>query len=246
MNVHQKLIEVRKVVTYLQKEKEGSQYKYVASSQVLHAVRDKMDEVGLLLVPRVTGHNVTESTIEYKDRNTGDVNKRTTTYFTELDLTMTWVNAEKPDETIECTWYAQGVDIAGEKGVGKALTYGEKTFLLKQFNIPTDTDDPDMIQQPPRNQPFSPAVGGKRADDDPDMKVIEEESKKLSAAVSEISEGQLKMLYAKASAAGIMEKEKLAARVSAFLGYPIKGFEEVKKQDVTRLAQFLDKQKRAS
>lgn len=244
MNVHQKLIEVRKVVTYLQKEKEGSQYRYVASSQVLHAVRDKMDEVGLLLVPRVTGHKVTESSIEYKDKQTGDVNKRTTTYFTELDLTMTWVNAENPDEKIECTWYAQGVDIAGEKGVGKALTYGEKTFLLKQFNIPTDTDDPDMIQQPPRNHPFSPAVGGKRADED--LRAIEEESRHLNAAASEISEGQLKMLYAKASAAGIMEKDKLAARVSAFLGYPIKGLEEVKKQDVTKLAQYLDKQKRAS
>ena len=32
------------------------------------------------------------------------------------------------------------VDIAGEKGVGKALTYGKKYFLLKFFNIATDKD----------------------------------------------------------------------------------------------------------
>ena len=57
-------------------------------------------------------------------------------YFTELIMTMTWINSDNPEETIECPWYAQGVDTAGEKGVGKALTYGEKYFLLKFFNIP--------------------------------------------------------------------------------------------------------------
>jgi hypothetical protein len=62
-------------------------------------------------------------------------------------MTMTWVNADKPDEVIECPWYGQGVDIAGEKGVGKALTYAEKYFILKQFNIATDKDDPDAFQE---------------------------------------------------------------------------------------------------
>lgn len=33
------------------------------------------------------------------------------------------------------------------EGIGKALTYAEKYFLLKQFNIPTDNDDPDSFQQ---------------------------------------------------------------------------------------------------
>ena len=68
-------------------------------------------------------------------------------YFTELIMTMTWVNTDNPDEKIECPWYAQGVDTAGEKGVGKALTYGEKYFLLKFFNIATDDMDPDSFQK---------------------------------------------------------------------------------------------------
>lgn len=242
LNVYQKLVEVRKVVTYLQKEKEGSQYKYVSSSQVLHAVRAKMDEVGLLLIPAVTGHSVSESSIEYKDRTTQDVNKRTTTYFTEIDMTMTWVNVDNPEEKFTSTWYAQGVDIAGEKGVGKALTYGEKTFLLKQFNIPTDTDDPDMLQPQPRGEQYSPAVGGRRANDIPPSAPQEPSTQ----TISEVSEGQLKMLFAKASAAGLTDKEKLAQRVSAFLGYSVTGLDGVKKQDVTRLAQYLDKQKKAS
>jgi hypothetical protein len=146
LNIYQKLIEVRKSVPYLKKEAEGKQYKYTGSSQVLASVRSKMDELGLLLIPRIIGKEISESQIEFKDTN-GNVTKRTTTYFTELIMTMTWVNADKPDETIECPWYGQGVDIAGEKGVGKALTYAEKYFILKQFNIATDKDDPDAFQE---------------------------------------------------------------------------------------------------
>jgi hypothetical protein len=145
LNIYQKLIEVRKAVPYLKKEAHGKQYSYTGSSQVLASVREKMDELGLLLIPRITGKEITESQIEFKDDN-GNVTKRTTTYFTELIMTMTWVNAENPEETIECPWYGQGVDIAGEKGVGKALTYAEKYFILKQFNIATDKDDPDAFQ----------------------------------------------------------------------------------------------------
>lgn len=145
MNIYQKLIEVRKAVPYIQKADEGSQYKYTGSSRVLASVRDKLDELGLLLVPAVTNHNLLLSEIEFKNES-GNATKRTTTYFTELEMTMTWINADNPEEKIECGWYAQGVDIAGEKGVGKALTYGEKYFMLKFFNIPTDKDDPDAFQ----------------------------------------------------------------------------------------------------
>lgn len=141
MNIYQKLIEVRKTVPYLQKEAKGFQYNYVSSSQVLSAVRAKMDEVGLMLVPRVVSHQVTRE---------GDEKK--STYFTELEIEFEWINAENPEERIVCSWYGQGIDIAGEKGVGKALTYAEKYFLLKTFNIATDNDDPDSFQEKPKQE----------------------------------------------------------------------------------------------
>ena len=144
MNIYQKLIEVRKAVPFLQKDASGQQYKYNSSSQVIAAVRAKLDEMGLLLITELVNHNLLSETIEYVDK---DRPKKTTTYFTEVDLLMTWVNAENPEEQIKIPWYAQGVDIAGEKGVGKALTYGEKTFMLKQFNIATDQMDVDAFQQ---------------------------------------------------------------------------------------------------
>lgn len=141
MNIYQKLIEVRKVVPYLQKAETGQQYKYVSSSQVLASVRQKMDELNLLLIPKVVAHQVTS---KEKQTSKGSL---TTEYFTELDMEFIWVNADEPNETIMIPWYGQGIDTAGEKGVGKALTYAEKYFLLKQFNIATDKDDPDRFQE---------------------------------------------------------------------------------------------------
>ncbi|ANK63398.1 hypothetical protein AYR56_05185 [Loigolactobacillus backii] len=139
LSLYQRLANVHKAVSYLKKNQSGRQYSYVGSSDVLGQLHGLIDENGLLLLPSITDHNVTAST----DENHG---KQRVTYFTELDMTMTWVNIDNPQEKLESHWYAQGVDIAGEKGVGKALTYGEKYFLLKFFNIATDQDDPDAFQ----------------------------------------------------------------------------------------------------
>jgi len=133
-NIYEKLLEVRKACPYLRKEHKGYQFKYVSSSQILGALRQAMDEQGLLLIPQIAHH------VFWKK---GEGSKE---HLTELSMTFTWVNAENPEEKIICPWYAQGID-PGEKGVGKALTYAEKYFLLKFFNIPTDEDDPDAFQE---------------------------------------------------------------------------------------------------
>lgn len=211
MNIYQKLIEVRKEVPYLQKENSGAQYKYVSSSQVLGNCKSKMDELGLLLIPSVMGHKVTESIIEKPDRE-GNIEKRTTTYFTELDMSYMWVNAEKPEETIVCNWYGQGVDIAGEKGVGKAMTYAEKYFMLKFFNIPTDKDDPDSFQKkmeddpPPKKEtPPPPSWGGPQG----------ASQAPSSGGKKTISEAQQKRLFAICREHGV-PTEEVKAKISAF------------------------------
>jgi hypothetical protein len=130
MTLHQKLLEVQKTVNYLQAAKEGHQYKYVGSSDVLAPIRNAMDEQGLLLFAEITSH----ATEGGKQR------------FTELGVRFTWVNADNATEREAFDWYGQGLD-TGEKGVGKALTYAEKYFLLKFFHIATDKDDPDRFQQ---------------------------------------------------------------------------------------------------
>lgn len=136
MTLWQKLIEIRKTCAYLKKDNQGFQFKFVSSSQTLGTLRGKMDELGVLLIPSVKNHTVSDHTTATGKHE----------YFTETELEYIWVNADNPDETITCSWYAQGLD-DGEKGVGKAVTYGEKYFLLKFFNIATNKDDPDAHQK---------------------------------------------------------------------------------------------------
>jgi hypothetical protein len=140
MNIYQKLIEVRKSCEYLKKDNAGFQFKYVSSSQTLGTLRAAMDTHQLLLVPRVTSHETRDHTTKKGEHE----------YFTIATMSFTWINAEKPEEQIECPWLGQGLD-NGEKGVGKAMTYAEKYFLLKFFNIATDKDDPDSFQK--KNEP---------------------------------------------------------------------------------------------
>lgn len=145
MTIYQKLLEVRKSVKYLQTKNQGYQFKYVSSSQTLGALRKEMDNQGLILVPKILKKNVQEHKTA----------KGTLEFFTELEMEFVWVDSADPTQTVTCPWYGQGID-TGEKGVGKALTYAEKYFLLKFFNIATDLDDPDAHTPKPIKQ--APAV----------------------------------------------------------------------------------------
>jgi hypothetical protein len=134
MNLYEKLLLLQKEVTAITKdgENKNDKYNYVSGEAVLNVIRPKMDELGLLLAPAVRQTALHE----------GTTRSGTSRFMTEIWYDFTWVDVESCD-TLTYPWYAQGVDLAGERGVGKAATYAEKTFLLKFFHVPTDKDDPD-------------------------------------------------------------------------------------------------------
>ena len=53
LNIHQKIIEIRKNINGFSKDTKGFGYEYVSGNQILRAIKDKMDELGVLLVPSV-------------------------------------------------------------------------------------------------------------------------------------------------------------------------------------------------
>lgn len=136
LNIYQRLSNVRKTCGYIKKENEGYQFKYVSSSQTLGHLHNAINENGLILIPEIVSQDLQETTNQKGNKE----------FFTKLSMVFTWVNIDNPDEKIVCQWTAQGLDNA-EKGIGKALTYAEKYFLLKFFNIATDKDDPDKFQE---------------------------------------------------------------------------------------------------
>lgn len=171
LNIYQKLVKIRKKVEFLKKE-QGKQYNYVSSSKVLISIRDYLNEYGLLLIPECIDSEIIQHSKEKQD-------KIIITYFVKAKMRMTWVNIENPEEKIVVLWEGHGVDIAGEKGIGKAYTYAEKYFILKQFNIPTDKLDPDVIQNQIKND-NSDKIMNKIESLMRENEILREENKKIA------------------------------------------------------------------
>lgn len=142
LNLHQKIVEVRKSIDVFKKDTEGYGYNYVSGSQVLGTIKEKMDELGLLLFPEMG--EVTDTTYDYQSWDKkANAMKDNTDFVIKGDMKYIWMNADNPEETLSIPWkiYGQKEDIS--KAYGSALTYSERYFLLKFFGAPTDEDDPD-------------------------------------------------------------------------------------------------------
>lgn len=141
MNVYQKIIEVKKVVKNFLKDAETSgkgSYTYTSGSQILSAIKEKMEEIGLLFLPVETAHRGW-TTFNYKNSYGDDK----TDFIVEGELFYEWINADEPTDRqrVSFEYYGQQNDIS--KAFGSALTYSERYLLLKSLGAPTDEDDPD-------------------------------------------------------------------------------------------------------
>lgn len=134
MNLYEKLLAVQTNVDAIIKDgkNQSDKYDFASNENVLDRFRPLLNEHNLLLIPRM------ESAILHE----GQTRSGTARYLTEITFTMVWHDVDSGEE-LAVPWYGQGVDLAGEKGVGKATTYAEKYFLLKFFHVPTRKDDPD-------------------------------------------------------------------------------------------------------
>lgn len=137
MNLHEKLVEIRKSIGGFTKDKKSYNYSYVSGTQVLAKIQEKMNELGVLLMPEVTTQTFHEH--EYKDK----YNKDKLDFIVHGEMAYTWVNAEKPDDFIKVPFYYTGQQDDISKAFGSGLTYSERYFIIKFFNLPTDADDPD-------------------------------------------------------------------------------------------------------
>jgi len=132
LNIYQKLVEIRQSVEYLRKEAKGYQYSYTKESQVIAAVRPKMDELGVLLTIDMLKPEISVQ------EGSGKI--------IQIGFEFTFINAENPLEQVVKHLWLQ--DTAGDpKKIGGLLTYAHRYFLLKFFQIATDDLDIDAYQE---------------------------------------------------------------------------------------------------
>lgn len=143
MSVYKKLHQVQAATRSLAANAQGqtgsAKYNYVSGAKLLGVIRPVMDQVGLILTQEVVG--VENVPMTY---NTSKGEK--TEMFTSVHLRFTWVDTED-GSTLVNDFFANGMN-AWEKGLGSALTYGERYYLMKTFHIATDEDDVDALVKP--------------------------------------------------------------------------------------------------
>lgn len=137
MNIHQKLVEVRKSIGGFHKDSKSYGYSYVSGAQVLSKIQDKMNELGVLLIPSIQEQNFEKH--EYVNAK----GKSCLDFLVYGAMTYKWVNADKPEDFIEVPFFYTGAQDDISKAFGSGLTYSERYFIIKFFNLPTDADDPD-------------------------------------------------------------------------------------------------------
>jgi len=141
LNLYQKIADVKANIDGFTKDTKGYNFSYVSGSQILHRIRTKMIEHNLLLVPSTS--NEKWSTHTYKNKKGNEV----IDFVVEMDLIYKWINADKPEEQLEINYHAYGQQSDISQAHGTALTYAERYFLMKFFNIPTDEDDADAKEK---------------------------------------------------------------------------------------------------
>lgn len=141
-NIFEKLLEIRKSIEYIQKTERGNQgAMYVNPAVFLKTVRDKMNALGVILYPSVVEGEI--SHIKAPTKN----NKENMSFLFSASASYTFINASNPKDNLVVPWFMTGSHLQDPAmAEGGALTYSERYFLLKFFQIPTATDDPEYFE----------------------------------------------------------------------------------------------------
>lgn len=118
----------------------GKSYKAVQEKDVLDAVKPIEEKYRVYSYPKE--RKVIDNGILEKETQYG-ISKN---MYLRIETTYEFVNIDNPEEKIQMTSYADGID-SGDKATGKAMTYSDKYSLLKAYKIATG-DDPDKDASP--------------------------------------------------------------------------------------------------
>ena len=136
--IYQKLLTIQQRVNGLGKDKSTYNYKYVTGDKLLGEVKPMMNELGLLLKQEVLSIENTRQDYVTKSGSKSEI-------LSKVMMQFTWIDCETGETDVNL-FGANGQN-DWDKGVGSALTYAERYFLLKYFHIATDEDDIDNDQR---------------------------------------------------------------------------------------------------
>lgn len=134
--MHQVQSATRSLAANTEGQTGAAKYNYVSGAKLLGVIRPLMDKLGLILTQEVM--DIKNEPITYMTRN-----GEKTEMFTTAHIRFTWVDTDDGSQVVN-DFFANGMN-AWDKGLGSALTYAERYYLMKTFHIATDEDDVDAL-----------------------------------------------------------------------------------------------------
>ena len=152
--MHQVQAATRALAANTEGQTGAARYNYVSGAKLLGVIRPLMDKLGLILTQEVV--DIKNEPITYMTRN-----GEKTEMFTTVHIRFTWVDTDDGSQVVN-DFFANGMN-AWDKGLGSALTYAERYYLMKTFHIATDEDDVDaLVKEEAINSQPSQAVQARR------------------------------------------------------------------------------------
>lgn len=190
MSIYKKLHQIQTKINGLGKDKKSFTYSYVTGSKVLEFIRPLMNELGLILKQEVL--SIENDRIDYNTAKGGAKSE----ILSKVMMQFTWIDVETGETDIN-SFGANGQN-EFEKGLGSALTYAERYFLLKYFHIPTDEDDIDndlrkKVEGEPDNKPADSKPSRNSYGEvtkEPPLKILKTGTKAWDSLVERVSKGE--------------------------------------------------------
>ena len=135
MNIWQKLAAVRDVADVVAKNKAGYGYKYTSEDEILAKVKAGLSKYKVSIYPQIVSETMEVSQI------TEGLKKPE--WMVRAELKFIVVNDENPTESFNVPWQMVGSQTDAAQAYGSALTYANRYFFLKFFNIATPESDAD-------------------------------------------------------------------------------------------------------
>lgn len=195
----QKLMELKKLVSIMQKDADGHGYKYVTEESILLAINDKMIELGVKLTPMFKDGSLFSEVVNYQNAK----GQPKTDVLVRSEMQFVWKDIET-GETESVNWALLGQQADGSQALGSGLTYANRYFLLKYFNVATSNDDPDKIRS---------------------EIAAEEERKRISAVQTKIKKSFEKAIQK------YQTKENVYKKLGSTKEQFVKDYNDVEKQD---------------
>jgi hypothetical protein len=192
MGIYSKLLKIQQEVNGLGKNAKSNNYEYVKGSKVLEAIKPIMNKEGIILKQEVISIENTRQ--DYKTGIGTSYEKSKSEILSKVMMRFTWVDCETGEKD-ENLFGANGQN-DWEKGLGSALTYAERYFLLKYFHINTDEDDIDNEDRKkkdlqPTNLPPATVVPFQKKEKTP----LIQNSKEWQASIKAMTEGVDGIVY---------------------------------------------------